>query len=193
MSRGNSRWSVPSHDVGPGRRGRPGGSVARRHPRGGVGAATWLWWRRWRSGSRPSGVFRADQFRQPGNFRAHYLHTGPEFLRQSGGRTDAFCDFGGTGGSPDAPRPSKGTIPPSSASSSSRRARAVLAGEPAEHPNYRIQGGGYAMPDLPLLRPADVDGYLKVSDDEAARTARRRRVRRGSLPASRPAPTSPWR
>ena len=31
------------------------------------------------------GAFRADQFRQPGNFRAHYLHTGPEFLRQTGG------------------------------------------------------------------------------------------------------------
>ena len=45
------------------------------------------------------GAFRADQFRQPGNFRAHYLHTGPEFLRQSGGRFDAFCDFAGTGGS----------------------------------------------------------------------------------------------
>ena len=45
------------------------------------------------------GAFRADQFRQPGNFRAHYLHTGPEYLRQSGGRIDAFCDFAGTGGS----------------------------------------------------------------------------------------------
>jgi len=36
------------------------------------------------------GAFRADQFRQPGNFRAHYLHTGPEFLRQSGGAIQVF-------------------------------------------------------------------------------------------------------
>ena len=42
-------------------------------------------------------AFRANQFRLPGNFRAHYLHTGPEFLSQSGGGIDAFCDFVGTG------------------------------------------------------------------------------------------------
>ncbi len=29
------------------------------------------------------------------------------------------------------------------------------------------------MPDLPLLRPEHVDGYLKVSDEEAILTARR--------------------
>src|SRR5512143_2218645 len=45
------------------------------------------------------GAFRADQFHLAGNFRAHYLHTGPEFIRQSGGHIDAFCDFAGTGGS----------------------------------------------------------------------------------------------
>ena len=44
-------------------------------------------------------AFRADQFHLAGNFRAHYLHTGPEILRQSGGAIDAFCDFAGTGGS----------------------------------------------------------------------------------------------
>src|SRR5512136_2953164 len=44
-------------------------------------------------------AFRADQFRLTGNFRAHYLHTGPEFIKQSGGVIDAFCDFVGTGGS----------------------------------------------------------------------------------------------
>jgi cysteine synthase A len=43
-------------------------------------------------------AFRADQFRNMGNFRAHYHHTGPEILRQSGGAIHAFCDFVGTGG-----------------------------------------------------------------------------------------------
>ena len=38
-------------------------------------------------------AFRADQFKLAGNFRAHYLHTGPEILQQSGGIIDAFCDF----------------------------------------------------------------------------------------------------
>ena len=44
------------------------------------------------------GAFRADQFRLAGNTRAHYLHTGPEILRQAGGAFHIFCDFPGTGG-----------------------------------------------------------------------------------------------
>jgi cysteine synthase len=120
------------------------------------------------------GAFRADQFRQPGNFRAHYLHTGPEFLRQSGGRIDAFCDFAGTGGSfAGCAAAFKEYDPFIQCFVVEPEGAAVLAGEPVEHPNHRIQGGGYAMPDLPLLRSGQVDGYLKVSDDEAVQTARR--------------------
>ena len=44
-------------------------------------------------------AFRADQFHLEGNVRAHYLHTAPEIIHQSGGKIDAFCDFVGTGGS----------------------------------------------------------------------------------------------
>src|SRR5512140_458983 len=44
-------------------------------------------------------AFRADQFHLEGNPRGHYLHTGPEILKQSGGKIGAFCDFAGTGGS----------------------------------------------------------------------------------------------
>ena len=43
-------------------------------------------------------AFRADQFQLAGNARAHYRHTAPEILTQSGG-IDAFCDFIGSGGS----------------------------------------------------------------------------------------------
>ena len=114
------------------------------------------------------GAFRADQFRLPGNFRAHYLHTGPEFLRQSGGRIDAFCDFAGTGGSfAGCAAAFKEHDPAIRCFVVEPEGAAVLAGEPAEHPNHRIQGGGYAMPDLPLLRPEHIDGYLQVSDEEA--------------------------
>jgi cysteine synthase A len=120
------------------------------------------------------GAFRADQFRLQGNFRAHYLHTGPEFLRQSRGDLDAFCDFVGSGGSFAGcaaafkeHNPSIGcfVIEPQGA--------AVLAGEEVTHPNHRIQGGGYAMPDLPLLNREHIDGYLQVTDQEAIRMARR--------------------
>ena len=50
---------------------------------------------------------------------------------------------------------------------------AALAGERATNPNHRIQGGGYSMVALPLLRPEHVDGYLKASEAEAILTARR--------------------
>src|SRR5687768_1440329 len=45
---------------------------------------------------RERGGFRADQFRLAGNARAHYLHTGPEILRQAGHSIHAFCDFVGS-------------------------------------------------------------------------------------------------
>jgi cysteine synthase A len=119
-------------------------------------------------------AFRADQFRLAGNFRAHYLNTGPEFIRQSGGRIDAFCDFAGTGG----------TFAGCAAAFKEFNAAiqcfvvepdgaAVLAGEPLTRPGHCIQGGGYAMRELPLLRAEHIDGYLKVFDAEAVQTARR--------------------
>ncbi len=119
-------------------------------------------------------AFRADQFRLQGNFRAHYLHTGPEIIRQSRGGIDAFCDFVGTGGTFAGcaaafkeHRPEIGCfiIEPEGA--------AVLSGQRLTRPNHRIQGGGYAMPGLPLLKPEHVDGYLQVSDRQAVDMARR--------------------
>jgi cysteine synthase A len=119
-------------------------------------------------------AFRADQFRLQGNFRAHYLHTGPEFLRQSGGAIEVFCDFAGTGGS------FAGCAAAFKAYNRAIRCfvvepegAAVLAGEAVTHPNHRIQGGGYAMRHLPLLKPEHIDGCLKITDEEAVRTARR--------------------
>ena len=120
------------------------------------------------------GAFRADQFRLAGNFRAHYRQTGPEILRQTAGQFDAFCDFAGTGGSfagcaaafkEHTPSIRCYVVEPAGA--------AVLAGAPVTRPNHRIQGGGYALAELPLLRREQVDGYLQVTDDDAMRVARR--------------------
>jgi cysteine synthase len=120
------------------------------------------------------GAFRADQFNLAGNTRAHYLHTAPEILRQAGCRIDAFCDFAGSGGSfagcaarfkeHDAATRCY-VVEPAGA--------AVLAGEPLTAPGHRIQGGGYSMSELPLLRREHVDGYLQVSDAEAVAAAHR--------------------
>jgi cysteine synthase A len=119
-------------------------------------------------------AFRADQFRLLSNVRAHYLNTGPEFIRQSGGRIDAFCDFAGTGGTfAGCAAALKEFNPAIQCFLVEPEGAAALAGEPVTYPGHRIQGGGYSMTDLPLLRPEHIDGYLKVSDSDAVRMARR--------------------
>jgi cysteine synthase A len=119
-------------------------------------------------------AFRADQFGLQGNFRAHYLHTGPECLRQSGGALDAFCDFVGTGGSfAGCAAAFKKHNPAIQCFVVEPEGAACLAGEPVTYPNHRIQGGGYSMPHLSMLKAEHIDGYLKVSDDEAIQMARR--------------------
>jgi cysteine synthase A len=123
---------------------------------------------------RERNAFRADQFRHRGNFRAHYLHTGPEMIEQSGGRIDAFCDFPGTGGTfAGCAAALKESNPAIRCFVVEPEGCAVLAGQPALHPNHRIQGGGYSMPKLDFVRPEYVDGYLQVTDEAAIDTARR--------------------
>lgn len=119
-------------------------------------------------------AFRVDQFHHAGNFRAHYLHTGPEILEQAGCRIDAFCDFAGTGGSfAGCAAAFKERDPTVRCFVVEPAGCAVLAGGAVRNASHRIQGGGYAMPELPLLRPEQVDGYLAVSDEEAIGAARR--------------------
>lgn len=119
------------------------------------------------------GAYRADQFQLPGNAMAHYCHTAPEIMRQSGG-IDAFCDFVGSGGSfAGCARYFKEADPAIQCYVVEPAGAAPLAGQEVTRPNHRIQGGGYAMEDLPLLDRGLVDGCLQVSDDEAAKMARR--------------------
>lgn len=119
-------------------------------------------------------AFRADQFRLASNARAHYLHTGPEMIRQSGGRIHAFCDFLGTGGSfAGCVAAFKEYDPSIRCFVVEPKGAAPLAGHPVVNPHHRIQGGGYSMPELSLLRSARADGYLQVTDEEAIVMARR--------------------
>jgi cysteine synthase A len=122
---------------------------------------------------RERGAFRADQFQLEGNFRAHYLHTGPEILEQAGCAIDGFCDFAGTGGS------FAGCAAALKERNHSTRCylvepegAAVLAGRAVTQPNHPIQGGGYAIADLKFVRQEWVDGYLQVSGTAARTIAR---------------------
>ncbi len=119
------------------------------------------------------GAFRADQFQLAGNSRAHYLHTAPEIWRQSGG-IDAFCDFIGSGGSfAGCARYFKERDPAIQCYIVEPARAAAYAGGAVTQPKHKIQGGGYAMAQLPLIDRDMLDGCLLVTDAEAARMARR--------------------
>lgn len=122
---------------------------------------------------RERGAFRADQFRLEGNFRAHYLHTGPEILAQAGCAIDGFCDYAGTGGSfAGCAAVFQERNPATRCFLVEPEGAAVLAGKPVTNPNHPIQGGGYAIPDLRFINRARVDGYIEISGTEATGTAR---------------------
>ena len=119
-------------------------------------------------------AFRADQFHLPSSSRAHYLHTAPEILSQTGGKVDIYCDYVGTGSTfggcaaafkEHDPNILCYVVEPAGA--------AVLAGRPVTDPNHRIQGGGYSMKDLSLLDTEHMDGFLQVTDEEAMQVTRR--------------------
>jgi cysteine synthase A len=123
---------------------------------------------------RERNAFRADQFHLKGSMRAHYLHTGPEMIRQAEGQIDVFCDFVGSGGSfagcslalkEHNPNIKCYVVEPAGA--------AALAGQPITRPNHRIQGGGYSMPELALIDRNTIDGFLTVTDEEAISVTRR--------------------
>ncbi len=123
--------------------------------------------------TRARGAFRADQFRSASNARAHYLYTAREIIAQTDGKFDAFCDFVGSGGA---------FAGCAAAFKEHNRAiqcyvvepdgAAILAGKRVTNAQHRIQGGGYAMAELPLLKREHLDGYVQVSDAEATRVAR---------------------
>jgi cysteine synthase len=118
-------------------------------------------------------AFRADQFRAESNFRAHYLHTGHEILAQSRVPIDAFCDFVGTGGTfSGCSAAFKEVNPATQCYVVEPKGAAILAGHYVRNPHHRIQGGGYAIDDLPMLRREYVDGFIEVSDVDAIKWSR---------------------
>ena len=119
-------------------------------------------------------AFRADQFHLEGNPAAHEDGTAREIWEQSGGDVHAFCEFVGTGGTfTGIARYLKERDPSIGCYVIEPDGAAALTGEQVARPGHRIQGGGYAMPSLPLLDRDLVDGFLVVNDAEAIDAARR--------------------
>jgi len=126
------------------------------------------------------GAFRADQFQLPSNPDAHHDGTAAELWQQTGGEIDAFCDFVGTAGTfAGVARYLKQQRPSTACYVVEPVGAGVLAGEPPSSPSHRIQGGGYAMPTLPLLPAELVDGYVAVSDVDAIDASHRLAEREG--------------
>jgi cysteine synthase A len=119
-------------------------------------------------------AFRANQFQLESSARGHSLHTVPEILRQAEGNIDAFCDFVGTGSSfGGCARAFKEHNPNILCYIVEPAGAAILSGEAVSNPNHRIQGGGYAMTELPLINHDHIDGYLTVTDVDAIDITRR--------------------
>ncbi len=124
--------------------------------------------------TRARAAFRADQFGNPSAALAHERYTAAELWAQAGGAINAFVEYVGTASTyAGVTRALKARNPAVACYVLEPEGAAAAAGEPITHPAHRIQGGGYAMPDLPRLRDVPVDGYLTVSDDEAVLVARR--------------------
>ncbi len=125
-------------------------------------------------------AFRADQFRRDGNWRSHYLTTGPEIWAASAGAIDGFADFLGSGGTfAGVTKALKERNPAVRCFVVEPAGAAVVAGEAATKLDHPIQGGGYAMSDLQFMRDVPVDGYLQVTGDAARKTARDLATREG--------------
>jgi cysteine synthase len=116
-------------------------------------------------------AFRADQFRHPGNAASHFKTTGPELWDDSNETLTAFVDFAGSGGTfGGTMRALRDRNPKLRGYVVEPVGAAVLSGQAAVAPGHPIQGGGYAMDDLALLKDVPVDGYIAVSGDDARAT-----------------------
>lgn len=118
--------------------------------------------------ARERGAFRADQFNRAGNWLSHYRTTGPELWEASAGAIDVFVDFIGSGGSyAGVAKALKERDPLVRCFVVEPTGAAAAAGEPVTQAEHPIQGGGYAIRDLAFLGGVEVDGYLRVSGQEA--------------------------
>ena len=123
--------------------------------------------------TRELGAFRADQFNNPSNPRAHELGTGPEILSALDSDVTAFVAAVGTGGLfTGVARALKRACAQTLCYAVEPMSAPHLAGGEITDTRHKIQGVGYAMTPG-FWDESLVDGYIGVSDADATATARR--------------------
>jgi cystathionine beta-synthase len=112
-----------------------------------------------------------DQYGNPDNPLAHELGTGPEIVKQCGGKVDAVVMTAGTGGTiTGVARAVKKAIPTCQIIGVDPEG-SILAG-PGEIHSYKVEGIGYDfIPDVLDLKL--VDRWFKSNDRDSFRVARR--------------------
>ncbi len=125
------------------------------------------------------GAFRADQFVNPSVIKSHYQGTGREIWEQTRGRVDLFVSVAGSAGTfMGAATYLKKRKPSIQAIAVEPAKAAILSGKVKNPGRHKLQGVGYA--EIPALYDARYcDGYIQVTDREAADTARKLARREG--------------
>jgi cysteine synthase A len=122
---------------------------------------------------RELGAFFCDQFGNMANRQAHIDATGPELWAQSGKSVDAIVGFVGSGGAIGGLATFLRTVNPSLRVYVVEPANATaLATCCCSDAGHGIQGGGYGKTSLAQLKGVNIQGYLKVTDEQAAAAAR---------------------
>jgi cysteine synthase len=129
-----------------------------------------------------TGAFFADQFENPANAHAHETGTAVELWQQVGERLDAIVAFVGSGGAlagmarylrSKNPDLRVYVVEPAQATS--------LSACCCSDSGHTIQGGGYGMSKLSLMKDIAVTQFLSCSDDAATSATRMLALHEGVL------------
>lgn len=112
-------------------------------------------------------AFRADQFHNQSNADAHYFETAREIWRQTNGRFDVFCDFVGSGGTLGGCGQYFKEMNEDIRCCVVEPAEAAVFSGSRHSAPHEIQGGGYGMTELPLLKDDVLDLVLAITSNDA--------------------------
>jgi len=129
--------------------------------------------------ARDSRVFLPRQFKNVDNPAAHEMTTGPEIVRQTGGRLDAFVMGVGTGGTlMGVSRALRGADVPARIVAVEPNESAVMSGDvPGKHGIQGLADG--FTPDLVDL--GELDEVMRIATEDARAAARRLAAEEGLL------------